>query len=351
MVSGRPADGRRRSSSRSRPRRWSEDRVVARRRRPGGPATLVGCGRVARRPARSRSSIPRPATACPDGRRRRDLGRRPERRGGLLEPARGDGRDVRRHGSASGDGPFLRTGDLGFLADGELFVTGRLKDLIIVRGRNLYPQDVEWTAVERSHPLARAEGAARVRGRGRRRGAAGRRPGGRAAGKGVGSRGGRPRDPAGGGRGARARRPRRLPDQGGEPPQDLQRQDPAPRLPRGVPRRHARRRRASIRTPAVAEPPADGRAGCARRVRTRSRRWLVDTAGGDAGDRPGRRSTSGGRSPASGSARCRRSGSRASSRSGSGGRSRRPWSTSIRRSRRSAATSRASGPADAPGDG
>jgi amino acid adenylation domain-containing protein/non-ribosomal peptide synthase protein (TIGR01720 family) len=43
-------------------------------------------------------------------------------------------------------GPFLRTGDLGFIAQGELFVTGRLKDLIILRGRNIYPQDVEQTA-------------------------------------------------------------------------------------------------------------------------------------------------------------------------------------------------------------
>jgi amino acid adenylation domain-containing protein len=46
--------------------------------------------------------------------------------------------------------PFLRTGDLGFLRDGELYVTGRLKDLIIIRGRNHYPQDIERTA-ERSH--------------------------------------------------------------------------------------------------------------------------------------------------------------------------------------------------------
>jgi phthiocerol/phenolphthiocerol synthesis type-I polyketide synthase C len=51
----------------------------------------------------------------------------------------------------SGEGPFLRTGDLGFFKDGELFVTGRLKDLIIIRGRNYYPQDIEWT-VMRSHP-------------------------------------------------------------------------------------------------------------------------------------------------------------------------------------------------------
>ncbi len=41
-----------------------------------------------------------------------------------------------------GGGPYLRTGDLGFLDGGELFITGRLKDLIIIRGRNHYPQDV-----------------------------------------------------------------------------------------------------------------------------------------------------------------------------------------------------------------
>ena len=51
-------------------------------------------------------------------------------------------------------GPYLRTGDLGFLDGGELFVAGRLKDLIILRGRNLYPQDVE-QAAERSHPALR----------------------------------------------------------------------------------------------------------------------------------------------------------------------------------------------------
>ena len=55
---------------------------------------------------------------------------------------------------ASGEGPFLRTGDLGFLDRGQLFVTGRLKDLIIIRGSNHYPQDLEHT-VERSHRALR----------------------------------------------------------------------------------------------------------------------------------------------------------------------------------------------------
>lgn len=43
------------------------------------------------------------------------------------------------------DGPWLRTGDLGFIHDGELFIMGRLKDLLIVDGRNHYPDDIEST--------------------------------------------------------------------------------------------------------------------------------------------------------------------------------------------------------------
>jgi len=63
-------------------------------------------------------------------------------------------RTFRAFRSDTGEGPFLRTGDLGFKHDGELFVTGRLKDLIIIAGRNHYPNDIE-TTVERSHSAVR----------------------------------------------------------------------------------------------------------------------------------------------------------------------------------------------------
>jgi natural product biosynthesis luciferase-like monooxygenase protein len=62
-------------------------------------------------------------------------------------PLRGDFRDQ-----------FFRTGDLGFISDGHLFVTGRLKDVIIIRGRNHYPQDIEACAFRSSHDF-KADGA------------------------------------------------------------------------------------------------------------------------------------------------------------------------------------------------
>ncbi|MEU6034758.1 fatty acyl-AMP ligase [Actinomadura sp. NPDC047616] len=63
--------------------------------------------------------------------------------------------------TADGTGPYLRTGDLGFRADGELYVTGRIKDLIIVNGRNLYAHDIEEVA-QAAHPAARTTAAFRL---------------------------------------------------------------------------------------------------------------------------------------------------------------------------------------------
>jgi acyl-CoA synthetase (AMP-forming)/AMP-acid ligase II len=67
------------------------------------------------------------------------------------------------HGHIEGEGTtvsWLRTGDLGFLDEsGELYVTGRIKDLIIIRGINHYPQDIERT-VQRLHPSLRQNGGA-----------------------------------------------------------------------------------------------------------------------------------------------------------------------------------------------
>ena len=52
------------------------------------------------------------------------------------------------------EGPFLRSGDLGFLHEGQLYVTGRYKDIIILRGKTYYPQELE-RVVEQAYPSVR----------------------------------------------------------------------------------------------------------------------------------------------------------------------------------------------------
>ncbi|MFF0488557.1 SDR family NAD(P)-dependent oxidoreductase [Nocardia sp. NPDC004068] len=83
--------------------------------------------------------------------------------GGSVSPGyvAGPAADAGVFGSTLADGRtgFLRTGDLGLFRDGELFVTGRLKDLLIVDGRNLHPQDLE-QSVESAHDTVRPGGVA-----------------------------------------------------------------------------------------------------------------------------------------------------------------------------------------------
>jgi acyl-CoA synthetase (AMP-forming)/AMP-acid ligase II len=61
--------------------------------------------------------------------------------------------------SETSGGPFLRTGDLGFLRSGELFITGRCKDLVIIRGGNYYPNDIELTVQDCDPVLVSGRGA------------------------------------------------------------------------------------------------------------------------------------------------------------------------------------------------
>ncbi|MDN3667764.1 fatty acyl-AMP ligase [Echinicola jeungdonensis] len=61
--------------------------------------------------------------------------------------------------SETGEGPFLRTGDLGFVFEDELYITGRLKDIIIIDGKNHYAHDIERTVIS-AHPSIRPAGCA-----------------------------------------------------------------------------------------------------------------------------------------------------------------------------------------------
>ncbi len=130
---------------------------------PAGPGkdarTLVGCGQP--RPELEVCIVePESRVGCPDGRVGEIWVRGPSVAQGYWSRPDETERTFRARRADTGAGPYLRTGDLGFLSDGELFVTGRIKDVIIVRGRNHYPQDVEET-VQSVHPgLRRGCGAA-----------------------------------------------------------------------------------------------------------------------------------------------------------------------------------------------
>jgi acyl transferase domain-containing protein/acyl-CoA synthetase (AMP-forming)/AMP-acid ligase II/acyl carrier protein len=119
-----------------------------------GPGTrrLVGCGRTMEG-LTLRIVDPQTGAPCPAGRVGEVWLRGPNIAAGYWNrPAETE--ETFRARMADGDGPFFRTGDLGAIVDGELFLTGRLKDLIIIDGKNHWPQDIELT-VEGAHPSLR----------------------------------------------------------------------------------------------------------------------------------------------------------------------------------------------------
>ena len=123
------------------------------------PRTLVGSGRVW---LDQQVVIADPVTCrrCPDGQVGEIWVRGPSVAAGYWNRPEQSRSTFQAELADSGEGPFLRTEDLGFFRDGELFVTGRIKDVIIIRGRNHYPQDIEET-VQAVHPgMRRGCGAA-----------------------------------------------------------------------------------------------------------------------------------------------------------------------------------------------
>jgi amino acid adenylation domain-containing protein len=138
-------------------RAWSARGLAHGDGRPAAPGEesreLVSCGGAF---GESRIAVVDPLSAvpCPPGRIGEVWISGPSVAGGYWGRAGESGETFGARLAGSAEGPFLRTGDLAFLADGELYLTGRRKDLIIIRGSNHYPQDLELSA-ERSHPLLR----------------------------------------------------------------------------------------------------------------------------------------------------------------------------------------------------
>ncbi|WP_369173417.1 fatty acyl-AMP ligase [Streptomyces sp. R28] len=121
--------------------RFDRDALEAGRAVPAPDGVdLVGCGR----PVGADVRIVDSATSCPlEGGRVGEIWVRGDSvADGYLNDPQGTAEHFAAV-TADGDGPYLRTGDLGFLQDGELYVTGRAKDLIIANGRNIHPQDIE----------------------------------------------------------------------------------------------------------------------------------------------------------------------------------------------------------------
>jgi 8-amino-7-oxononanoate synthase len=129
------------------------DRVVPIAAGEGGARALVGCGQTMP-DQQIVIADPNRLTRMPAGQIGEVWVSGPSVAQGYWQRTDETEQTFRAYLSDTGEALFLRTGDLGFTHDGELFVTGRLKDLMIVRGGNHYPQDIEATAAK-SHPGVR----------------------------------------------------------------------------------------------------------------------------------------------------------------------------------------------------
>ncbi|TCP59318.1 amino acid adenylation domain-containing protein [Tumebacillus sp. BK434] len=118
-----------------------------------GDRRLVSSGRALESGQRIIIADPQGGTACPEGQVGEIWLSGPSVAQGYWqrEAQTAETFGARLAGADAAESTFLRTGDLGFVWEGELYVTGRLKDLLILRGRNYYPQDIEQT-VQESHP-------------------------------------------------------------------------------------------------------------------------------------------------------------------------------------------------------
>jgi acyl-CoA synthetase (AMP-forming)/AMP-acid ligase II/acyl carrier protein len=121
--------------------------------------SFVGCGRSL---SGQRVMIvdPEASLPCEDGSVGEIWIQGPSVAEGYYERSAATAAVFRAHLANNGHGPFLRSGDLGFVRNHELFVTGRVKDLIIVRGRNYYPEDIEHTVDHAYDGLRAGYGAA-----------------------------------------------------------------------------------------------------------------------------------------------------------------------------------------------
>ncbi|GAA2951427.1 fatty acyl-AMP ligase [Streptomyces enissocaesilis] len=123
--------------------------------------TLMGSGRVRKADSRVRIVDPHTRRPCPPERIGEIWVDSPTKTAGYYGLGEENADLFQAQVADDGEDPrrYLRTGDLGFFHSEELFVTGRLKDLMIVHGRNIYPQDVE-ASVAQAHPLVRPGGTA-----------------------------------------------------------------------------------------------------------------------------------------------------------------------------------------------